>query len=153
MEETKQDIEVVVGEEVDLSNLPPGHWKKGMKSPNPNGRPKKELSLTAMSKDLMKAKAEGDKTKMQTLLDDLYEIGRGKVQGAKVGDRVKAIQELFDRGFGKSKTILELNTDTEFEVDWGTDDKNQIDWNSAVQLEEGDNEQDTNQTQSEETSS
>ena len=137
MEEDKE--KVIMGEVVETDKK---GWYQGMPSPNPNGRPKKEFTLTSMAKDLLKEAKAGNETKAVALMKVLIDIAEGKVTGAKPSDRVKAIQELFDRGWGKAKTFLEISTDVEFEVDWGDNNKDQIDWDKVDLLEEG-NEQDT----------
>ena len=53
-----------------------GHrWEKGMKSPNPNGRPKEEESLTWLMKEYLKAPSNGKdgKTNKQLFIEKAYE--------------------------------------------------------------------------------
>lgn len=151
MEEEKK--EVLVGEVVEEkpSRQRNPNWKPGMKSPNPNGRPKKEFSLTKLTEDLMKTKRAGDITAAQAILQRLYEIAMGTEKGAKVADSLKAIEMLNDRWAGKPKTFLEISNDIAFDVNWGDDDKQQIDWgDTAGELEAGD-EEDSAESQSQET--
>src|SRR5688572_12186661 len=97
-----EEVQTIVGEVVEEKDKYPNRWKPGQPSPNPNGRPKKEFTLTSMAKEMLKEAKNGNKSRAMELMEVLADIATGKVTGAKPSDRVKAIQELFDRGFGKA---------------------------------------------------
>lgn len=130
------DLELVDGEEVEEKYIVPrdekGRWLKGA-SPNPTGRPKKDMSLTEIVRKALKAKREKEGI---TIAQQLIEV---LIEKALAGDK-DAINILLDRGFGKAKAFLELSSKTEFDVDWGDSDENII--------EGGNDEEATNQSES-----
>lgn len=65
-----------------------GRWLKGS-TPNPGGRPK------GLAERIRQRTAEGER-----LLDELFQILDDKV--AKPSERLRAIEILFDRGYGKA---------------------------------------------------
>ena len=74
---------------------------------NPNGRPKVLPELKDAIRNILEQKV-GDKTKLESVLDALY-------TRASKGD-VRAIQELFDRFYGKIKQEHDINMDTEINI-------------------------------------
>lgn len=158
MEEIKQDSELVVGEvqkqETQIvkrkkSNL----WKKGQ-SGNPHGRPKKELAITTLAKEMLSERANGNLTKARELMNVLYEIGAGIIPDVKPADRVKAIQELNDRAFGKAKQQIDIDNTISFTVSesaWGESIEGEAE--DVEELEEEDYEEDSIEVQTPEDSS
>lgn len=72
-------------------------WSKGMPSPNPGGRPQ---GLAKRVREMVNFDQA-----IQTLVD----IAWGKLAPAsRVADRIKAIELLFDRGFGKAQQIVDI---------------------------------------------
>ena len=74
---------------------------------NPNGRPKVLPELKEALRDILMQQIDG-KTKLEILLETLY-------KQANKGD-VRAIQEVFDRFYGKIKQEHDINMDTEINI-------------------------------------
>lgn len=74
---------------------------------NPNGRPKILPELKEALRDILMQQVDG-KTKLEILLETLY-------KQANKGD-VRAIQEVFDRFYGKIKQEHDINMDTEINI-------------------------------------
>lgn len=83
--------------------LKPHRWKKGDPSPNPSGRPKGSLSLTAALRKLLSQKGKTKKEKYKELMDKLYEQAS---EGSP-----KLMQLIFDRIDGKVPDRV-ITTDT-----------------------------------------
>lgn len=85
---------------------PEGRRFQPGQSGNPSGRPK---GIAKAVRDHL-----NDPERLVTVLIDVAE---GRVQGAKVSDRIMAVRELLDRGYGKAPTFATIEGHDPLELD------------------------------------
>lgn len=109
--EVKTEEKAIVKTYQNAEALKAQQWKKGQ-SGNPHGAPKKELRFTnAIREALAEKNKTGDATKMQELIQVLYEQG--------MAGNVKAIEILIERMDGKAIQQLEVTRKEEYVLSWG----------------------------------